>query len=86
MIFNGFNPYSPNKSTLPLPANEIPLAVLKGARAVNATHLSPDGRVAYDQRDSGVWYCEWDSKLRGFGAWWRLEGELPGEAVKLPDS
>ena len=83
MIFTGYNPYSPNKSTPSLPANEIPLEILKAARAVYATHLSPDGQMAYDQRASGVWYCKWNG--REFGAWWRLDGELSGEAAKLPD-
>ena len=83
MIFNGYNPFSPPKSTPPLPANEIPLAVLKRAREVHATHLSPDGLIAYDQRSNGAWYSQWDNETKKFGCWWLLDGELPGEAVAI---
>ena len=85
MIFNGYNPYAPPKSTPPLPANEIPLAVLKGARDVYATHLSPDGERAYVEKPDGVRVFFWDDGSKAFGSSFPCDG-LPGEVVAIPDS
>ena len=81
MIFNGYNPYSRHT---PLPANEISLDSLKAAKNIYATHLSANGKIAYDQRQYGIWYSEWDNKARQFGAWWRLFSDrLPEGAVEI---
>lgn len=65
-------------------AADVPLAVFKAAQAVNATHLSADGLIAYDERQLGLWYCKWDEEERRFGSWFKiLDGELPGDAVKV---
>jgi hypothetical protein len=64
-------------------ATDVPLQQFKAAQAVNATHLSADGKRAYDERQSSVWYCEWDDDEKKFSVWWRLFEGLPADAVKI---
>lgn len=65
-------------------AADVPLPVFKAAQAVNATHLSADGSIAYDERQLGLWYCKWDEEAKAFGSWFKiLDGGLPEGAVKV---
>ncbi len=74
MIFQNYNPFP--KTEPPL---EVPLAVFKAARQVNATHLSADGSLAYTMRYGQPLVARWD-KWIGFGAW-EVCDEIPKSAV-----
>ena len=87
MIFTGYNPYAPPRATPPhadgLP--DVGIEVFRAAADVHATHLSANGKVAYDERRSSVWYCGWDEEVRRFGSWYKiLSGDLPADAVRMP--
>ena len=86
MIFTGYNPYGPHGAKPPTAAPpDVPLHVFTAAADVHATHLSADGKTAYDERKSSVWYCGWDEEVRRFGSWYKiLSGELPAGAVRIP--
>jgi len=75
------NPFGPHAQQ---PAPDVPLHVFQAAQAVNATHLSADGLIAYDQRQYSVWYCEWKDQTRRFGSWYKIvDGGLPVDAVVM---
>ena len=81
MIFSGYNPYGPH-SPKTASATDVPLQQFKAAQAAGATHLSADGKTAYDQRQYGLWYCSWDESPGRFGSWYKiLDSELPANAV-----
>jgi len=87
VIFTGYNPYAPPRATPPHAGDlpDVPLEVFRAAADVRATHLSADGKTAYDERKSSVWYCGWDEEARRFGSWYKiLSGELPAGAVRMP--
>jgi len=76
-----YNPFVPHGQSPPAP--DVDLAQLKAAKSVNASHLSADGKTAYDQRNYGTWYCTWDEETKRFSSWWPIDG-LPGDAVVMP--
>lgn len=79
MGYLGFGQPAPPKPAQP--ANEIPLAALKAAQAVNATHLSADGKIAYQVRYGKVRWAEWLGNE--FGSFFPLDKELPEGAVEI---
>ena len=87
LIGNYYPHFPPRPPTPPIahqPAPDVPLSRFEAAQAVNATHLSSDGTVAYDERKLGVWYCGWDEEEKAFGSWFRIAcGILPPEAVRI---
>lgn len=88
MIFTGYNPYTPSRSTPPTAGDlpDVPLYVSEAAQSVNATHSSADGKTAYDERKYSVWYCKWDNETKRFGSWYRImdDSGLPADAVRIP--
>jgi len=83
MIFTGYNPYAPPRTTPPHAGDlpEVPLHVFAAAEDVHATHLSADGRFAYCERYGAVLQAEWDGGI--FGAWWLYPNGLPPDAVRM---
>jgi hypothetical protein len=88
-LIGNYYPHFPPRPPTPPTAGtkdsqtDVPLQQFKAAQAVNATHLSADGLIAYDERKSSVWYCEWDDDEKKFGAWWRLADDWPADAVRM---
>jgi hypothetical protein len=81
-----YNPFGPHGSrTAPAPP-DVPLSQFQAAQNVNATHLSADGKIAYDERQSSVWYCNWDEETKAFGYWFKVldYSGLPANAVRMP--
>lgn len=85
LLFPNYNPYAPQKATPPTtkPVPDVPLNQFKAAQDVQATHLSADGKIAYDERKYGLWYCKWDEETKAFGAWWRMDDGLTPDAVRM---
>ena len=85
MIFIGYNPYAPPRTTPPHAADlpDVPLHVFTAAEDVHATHLSADGLRAYVEYDSEVRVCFWDDEGRAFGSSFPCGG-LPADAVRMP--
>jgi hypothetical protein len=98
--YNPFGPHAPQKASQPpsevnhlWPSEPALVSLVAGqarfraAQAVNATHLSRDGEVAYDQRQYGLWYCTWDEGAKSFGSWFKLiDRDLPADAVVIERS
>lgn len=75
------NPFGPHASRKATP--DVSLAQFGAAQNISATHLSADGKTAYDQRKYGLWYCKWDEETKRFGAWWRMDDGLTPDAVRM---
>lgn len=90
-VIPGYTPnsFAPTRAPTPPTAGEeacdVPLRVLKAAQDVHATHLSADGKTAYDERQYGVWYCKWDEEAKMFGSWFKIldYSGLPPDAVAM---
>lgn len=82
MNYNPFGPHAPQPQKAS--QTDVPLQQFKAAQEVNATHLSKDGLIAYDQRQYGLWYCKWDEGAKRFGSWFKmLDRDLPADAVVI---
>ena len=74
-----YNPHHPRQQ--PDPPGEVPPHSFRAAQRANASHLSPDGKMAYVRRLNKILKADFDG--HEFGAWLEIDA-LPGEAVELP--
>ena len=74
----GYIPFKQQPKEEPV---EIPARIKQAAIDIHASHLSKDGKKAYQWRLGDLLQCDWDGFK--FDSWWSCP-ELPMDAVKLP--
>jgi hypothetical protein len=86
-LIGNYYPYFPSRPPTPPTAGTkdsqtaVPLSQFKAAQAVNATHLSADGKRVYCTRYGQPLEAKWHG-WDGFGAWEECEA-IPADAVRI---
>lgn len=80
--FPNYNPHHPRMQP-PVAEPAIPASVKQAANNIQATHLSKDGKIAYQLRFGKVRWAEWLGNE--YGSWFPFSEELPEGAVKLDE-